>query len=172
MASAAGVPSSPPLSCFPLLLANQPSCPPNSPIKRAQAPAFYGYVPDGQRPRAICFGSLVFISSYMLAIKSLSLVLLSTVSLKYVLLFFAIDITVYLLLKVCACESQNDELRESIHGLRTSAATMSVHNIAAGDSAAISNITNTSFLTTRFARRRSFAKTLSTGCLSKARRSR
>ena len=71
-----------------------------SPEKRDEKPDFYGYVPDGSHPRTICFGSLIFISSFMLAIKALSLVLVSTVSPKYAVIFFAIDIGIFLLLKI------------------------------------------------------------------------
>ena len=67
-----------------------------SPDKRAQKPDFYGYVPDGPSERTIVFCALVTNSSLMLAIRSLALVLLSFVSLKYVILYFAVDMGLYL----------------------------------------------------------------------------
>jgi len=70
------------------------------PVKRAQKPDFYGYVPDGSSARAICYSSLIAISSFMLIIKTLGLVLLSAVALDYIIYVFAFDIGSYLSIKI------------------------------------------------------------------------
>ena len=69
-------------------------------MSREQIPDFYGYIPDGNRARTICFCSLISISSLTLAIKTLSTVLLSAVALDYVLYVFATDIGSFLLIKI------------------------------------------------------------------------
>ena len=86
---------------FPLTCRSLSSLTSHSPVKRSQKPDFYGYVPDKANSRAVCFGSLIFISSNMLAIKTLGLVLLSAVpGNNYVAIFLAIDIGLFLLIKI------------------------------------------------------------------------
>ena len=62
------------------------------PDQRSRKPDFYGYVPDGSNPRTICFCSLISIASCMLTIKTLGLVLLSSVSSTSITVYFAIEI--------------------------------------------------------------------------------
>ena len=70
------------------------------PTRRSKMPDFYGYVPDTARDRQIVFIALLLISSLMMAIRSLSAILLSSISLNYVGIYFAADIGFHLLVRV------------------------------------------------------------------------
>jgi len=69
------------------------------PIKRKETPDFYGYIPDDGR-RTVIFGCMVLNSALLLLVRSLSAAMLTLVEKRYLAMYLAGDMALYLLQKV------------------------------------------------------------------------
>ena len=69
------------------------------PQKRKESPDFYGYSPDGGG-RALIFGCMMLNSALLLLMRSLSAAMLMLVEKRYLLVYMAGDMALYLLQKV------------------------------------------------------------------------
>jgi len=67
------------------------------PQKRRTTPEFYGYLPSGNRERAIVSVCMVVNSSALLLLRSFAAALLMLVEKRYFVLYLVIDMAVYLL---------------------------------------------------------------------------
>ena len=76
-----------------------PECFLVDPQKRKESPDFYGYIPDGGS-RAVIFGCMVLNSSLLLLLRGLSVAMLMTANMRYLLVYMAGDMALYLLQKV------------------------------------------------------------------------
>ena len=70
------------------------------PLKRAQKPNFYGFVPDSEGRRIILFIDMTLMSSVMLIMRAMGMVILGLININYVIIFLGADMGVFLLLKI------------------------------------------------------------------------
>ena len=69
------------------------------PQKKKETPDFYGYIPDGGS-RTVIFGCMMLQSALLLLIRSLSAAMLILVKKRYLAMYMAGDMALYLLQKV------------------------------------------------------------------------
>ena len=69
------------------------------PQKRKESPDFYGYIPDGGG-RALIFGCMMLNSALLLLIRSFSATMLMIANKRYLMIYMAGDMALYLLQKV------------------------------------------------------------------------
>jgi len=69
------------------------------PQKKKETPDFYGYIPDGGS-RTVIFGCMMLQSALLLLIRSLSAAMLMLVKKRYLAMYMAGDVALYLLQKV------------------------------------------------------------------------
>ena len=72
----------------------------NDPVKRAENPNFYGYVPNSSNKRTIVFTCLFLISAGMLLCKATVLILFGLIDANYAYLYLFGDMALYILYKV------------------------------------------------------------------------
>ena len=70
------------------------------PLGRAQKPDFYGYIPDAGGTRLLLFSTMIVQSAVMLAIRALGIIILAFISMRYLIIFIAVDMLIYMWLKV------------------------------------------------------------------------
>jgi hypothetical protein len=70
------------------------------PVKRAQLPDFYGYVPANPTKRLTIFVSMILVSACMLVMRCMTIVVLGLLGGRWVSLYVGADLLLYLLVKV------------------------------------------------------------------------
>ena len=69
------------------------------PKLRKEQPDFYGYIPDGARPRTVMFTAMLLNSALLLLLRSVSIALMLLVNVNYLLWYFAADFAAFYLMK-------------------------------------------------------------------------